>query len=147
MSAVRSEDMISLRPMTAQDVDAVVELERASYKFPWTAGIFNDCLRMGYHAFLLETEQGIQGYYMASVAVHEGHLLNLCVDDKVRGRGLGRQLLCHAMALFRTEQAETVFLEVRPTKRRPLPCTSPKALSKSAFVRITIAPAAIAKTP
>ena len=117
MSAVRSEDMISLRPMTAEDVEAVVELERARYAFPWTTGIFNDCLRMGYHGFVLETEDGIQGYYMASVAVHEGHLLNLCVDENLRGQGMGRQLLRHAMGLFRAEQAETVFLEVRPSNK------------------------------
>ncbi len=117
MSAVRSEDILSLRPMTAEDVEAVVKLERASYAFPWTPLVFSDCLRMGYYGFLLETEDGIQGYYMVSVAVHEGHLLNLCVADKLRGRGLGRQLLRHAMALFRAEQAETVFLEVRPSNK------------------------------
>lgn len=117
MSAVRSEDMITLRPMTAGDLDAVVELERASYAFPWTRGIFDDCLRMGYHGFVSEDEQGLQGYYVTSVAVHEGHLLNLCVDQRLRGRGLGRQLLRHAMAHFREEQAETVFLEVRPSNK------------------------------
>lgn len=117
MSAVRSEGLIAPRPMTAEDVDAVVELERASYAFPWTAGIFNDCLRMGYSGYVIEDEQGLQGYYVVSVAVHEGHLLNLCVHKSLRGQGLGRQLLRHAMALFRAEQAETVFLEVRPSNK------------------------------
>ena len=52
--------------MTAEDVEAVVKLERASYAFPWTPLVFSDCLRMGYYGFLLETEDGL---------LHSGFLL------------------------------------------------------------------------
>jgi ribosomal-protein-alanine N-acetyltransferase len=117
VSAVRSEYRFSLRPMTEDDLDTVVELERANYAFPWTPGIFRDCLRMSYNGYVAVDGEGIYGYYMVSVGVHEGHLLNLCVDSGQRGRGLGRMLLRHAMQLLRSEQAETVFLEVRPSNR------------------------------
>jgi ribosomal-protein-alanine N-acetyltransferase len=103
--------------MVEEDLERVVELERANYSFPWTLGIFRDCLKMGYHGYLAWDGEGICGYYMVSVGVHEGHLLNLCVDSSMRGKGLGRQMLRHAMALLQREQAETVFLEVRPSNR------------------------------
>lgn len=117
MSAVRSEEPFSFRRMAVEDLDTVFELERANYAFPWSMGIFRDCLEMGYLGFVAEDSDGIRGYYVVSVGVHEGHLLNLCVDSSLRGRGLGRQLLRHAMQLFRQEQAQTVFLEVRPSNK------------------------------
>ena len=39
---------VLIRPMRAADVPEVVEIERASYQFPWSEGIFRDCLRVGY---------------------------------------------------------------------------------------------------
>ena len=57
MSAVRDEIPVSVRSMTEDDLEAVVELERASYAFPWSPGIFRDCLRTGYHGYLAELFQ------------------------------------------------------------------------------------------
>ena len=37
------------RQMTLVDLVQVSALERASYAFPWSDQIFNDCLRVGYH--------------------------------------------------------------------------------------------------
>ena len=39
---------VLIRPMRAADVAEVVAIERASYQFPWSEGIFRDCLRVGY---------------------------------------------------------------------------------------------------
>ena len=45
---LQSASDVVIRPMTEADVSAVVALERASYQFPWSEGIFRDCLRVGY---------------------------------------------------------------------------------------------------
>ena len=37
-----------IRPMHELDVPVVVAIERAAYQFPWSEGIFRDCLRVGY---------------------------------------------------------------------------------------------------
>ncbi|MCR6494891.1 hypothetical protein LJB71_00585 [Thermomonas sp. S9] len=37
-----------LRPMREADLEAVMAIERRAYPFPWTPGIFRDCLRAGY---------------------------------------------------------------------------------------------------
>ncbi len=105
-----------LRRMLAADIPAVAEMERQAYEFPWTEGIFRDCLRVGYDCRVLEGNGGaLQGYVVLSVAVAEAHLLNLCVHPDRRRCGLGRDMLNHAMITARIAGAERMFLEVRPS--------------------------------
>ena len=79
MSAVVSLPAPSLRPMCADDLDAVFAVEQAAYEYPWTLAIFHDCLRVGYVCYICEDSQGIVGHGVMSVAVGECHLLNVCV--------------------------------------------------------------------
>ena len=39
---------VVIRTMVETDVLSVVAIERAAYQFPWSEGIFRDCLRVGY---------------------------------------------------------------------------------------------------
>ena len=102
------------RPMTEADVPAVLELERSAYAFPWTEGIFRDCLRVGYYCCVLEIDYVLVGYGVISSGAGEAHLLNLCVREEFRCRGLGRRLLEHLLDLVSHSGARIAFLEVRP---------------------------------
>ncbi len=115
MSAQREPDPVQLRPMHAEDVNAVMKVECAAYPFPWTAGIFRDCLRIGYCCWVAEADDGIAGYAVMSVGAGEAHLLNLCVAPARQRTGLGRRMLDHVLDLARNHRAKTVFLEVRPS--------------------------------
>ena len=42
----------TIRDMTHEDLTAVSDIERRSYEFPWSHGVFRDCLLAGYQ-FLL----------------------------------------------------------------------------------------------
>lgn len=117
MSAALREPRISFRRMQLSDVDDVVGIERAAYGFPWTAGIFRDCIRVGYDCRVVEDESGVCGYGVLSVAADECHLLNLCVHPEQQGRGVGRALLTHLLALGRARGATSVYLEVRPSNQ------------------------------
>lgn len=101
--------------MTADDIGRVMSMEVRAYPFPWTAGIFSDCLRSGYACWLLEEDGALLGYGVLSVAAGEAHLLNLCVDPRRQGQGLGAHLLGKMIELARWHRAERVFLEVRPS--------------------------------
>lgn len=90
-------------------------MEVCAYPFPWTAGIFSDCLRSGYACWLLEEGTELLGYGVLSVAAGEAHLLNLCVGPKSQGQGLGGHLLRKMIELARWHRAQRVFLEVRPS--------------------------------
>ena len=106
--------LMQLRPMSETDVAAVVEIEQRAYPFPWTAGIFSDCLRVGYHCAVLEFDVVTVGYGIIASGAAEAHLLNVCVREEFRNRGFGRALIRHLLELAAAAGAVVVFLEVRP---------------------------------
>ena len=106
---------LALRRMTEADVPAVVAAERAGYPFPWSEGIFRDCLRVGYACRVLEDRDGVCGYGILSMGAGEAHVLNICVRPEYRCRGLGRRMLQHLIDISRSAGAHDLFLEVRPS--------------------------------
>lgn len=114
MSA-RPEPTAGLRRMRMTDLDRVIEVESGAYPFPWTDGIFRDCLRVGYDCWVLDLEGELVGHAVMAVAVGEAHLLNLTIAVEHQGRGLGRLLLRQMVARARGEGVETLFLEARPS--------------------------------
>ena len=123
MSAVRTEDVLayaSLRPMREADLDAVMRIEEAAYPFPWTRGIFRDCMRADYPMWVQKLDDEIVGYGVLSVALDEAHLLNLCTAAQAEGRGLGRHMLRALLRIARAGGAQRVFLEVRPSNKRAI---------------------------
>lgn len=109
-----------LRPMASEDLGAVLAIEQRAYPSPWSEGIFRDCLRVGYDAWVIEEGGTLVGYGLLSVAAGEAHLLNLCIDPERQGCGLGRRLLELLLRRAATRAARTVFLEVRPSNLRAL---------------------------
>jgi ribosomal-protein-alanine N-acetyltransferase len=105
---------MQLRPMREDDVPTVAEIERRVYPFPWSEGIFSDCLRVGYHCAVLELDVITVGYGIIASGAGEAHLLNVCVREEFRNRGFGRALITHLLALAAAAGAAVVFLEVRP---------------------------------
>ncbi|TDK19441.1 ribosomal-protein-alanine N-acetyltransferase [Luteimonas aestuarii] len=101
--------------MRVVDLDVVMAIERRAYPFPWTEGIFRDCLQAGYPARVMCDGDGMIGYGVASIAANEAHVLNLCVDPDLQGRGHGRRLLHALVRIARGHGAERIFLEVRPS--------------------------------
>ena len=106
---------LAFRRMTEDDVLAVHAAERAGYAFPWSEGIFRDCLRAGYVCRIAELDELMVGYGILSVGAGEAHVLNICVRPEYRCRGLGRRLLQHLIDLSRTAGAQDLYLEVRPS--------------------------------
>lgn len=109
-----------IREMRQTDVTAVATIERGAYEFPWTAGIFRDCLLAGYTSVVLEQAGKVIGYGIMSVAAGEAHLLNLALSAPARGAGHGWRLLEHLVASAREAGADTMYLEVRPSNARAL---------------------------
>lgn len=100
--------------MNEADDDAIVGIEREAYPFPWTEGIFRDCLRVGYSCVVLEIDYLLVGYGIIAHGAGEAHLLNACVRSEFRNRGLGRALIDHLLKGAAAAGAALVFLEVRP---------------------------------
>jgi ribosomal-protein-alanine N-acetyltransferase len=119
MSAVW-EQQVSVRAMTRADLAAVIAIEQSAYRFPWSPGIFADCLRVGYRCHVVEDSGELCGYAIYSVAVDEAHLLNLCVSPTRRRSGFASMLLDYVLRELTVAGVDRVFLEVRPSNKAAL---------------------------
>lgn len=109
------QPVIQVRGMRAEDLDAVSALESIAYEFPWSPGIFRDCLKSGYPCWVLCANGVFSGYGILSMGAGEAHLLNICVAPEQQGKGLGRRFLMRLIDIARWNAAERLFLEVRPS--------------------------------
>lgn len=114
------EPATTLRAMREHDLDAVMGIESRAYAFPWGIGIFRDCLNAAYPSWLLIQSGIVIGYGIISIAAGEAHILNICIDPEAQGRGHGRRLLRALIRVARTQGAERIFLEVRPSNPRAI---------------------------
>ena len=101
--------------MGHDDLSMVSDIERRSYEFPWSHGVFRDCLLAGYHCVVLERDGRVAGYGILSIAAGEAHILNLCIDPNYRSLGYGEQVLDAILARSRAANVREIFLEVRPS--------------------------------
>jgi ribosomal-protein-alanine N-acetyltransferase len=106
---------VTIRTMLEPDVTSVVAIERAAYQFPWSEGIFRDCLRVGDVCRVACVGEEVIAYGVMSVGAGEAHILNLCVNAHFRCRGVGRQLLRYLVDRARSAGMGEAFLEVRPS--------------------------------
>jgi ribosomal-protein-alanine N-acetyltransferase len=116
VSAIEPEQL-GLAPMTLEDLDEVLEIERASFKTPWSRGAFRYELTQNRVARSLVVRLGreLAGYLCLWEIGHEIHITNLAVRPSLRRRGVARALLGHVLEGARRDRMELVFLEVRPT--------------------------------
>jgi ribosomal-protein-alanine N-acetyltransferase len=124
MAVIKQEALeprqVAIRTMHDGDLPAVVRIEQASYTFPWTEGIFRDCLRVNYVCRVVEVDATVAGYGILSVGAGEGHVLNLCIAAEHRCRGVGRRLLTHLLQESEERGARDVLLETRPSNAAAL---------------------------
>ena len=120
MSAVIEESFNGIRPMQEVDLDEVIAIEEAVYPFPWTRGIFHDCLLVGYSCWVYQEQQEIVGYVVMSMAAGEAHILTLAVHPDKQGQGYAKHILDHVLETSRERDVSTIYLEVRPSNQRAI---------------------------
>lgn len=111
----QSKVQCSLRLMGPSDLDDVMRIERASYEFHWSEGIFKDCLKVGYCCKVVTIDDDVVGYGIMMQAVDEAHLLNVCISEVARGNGCARKLLADFFDIAKKQGASEMYLEVRPS--------------------------------
>lgn len=111
-----NEDMcalVEIRTMTNSDLDNVIAVEMRAYPHPWTLGIFRDCLRIGYHSWVMTLDGDVIGYGIVMLSPGEAHILNICIDPGYQRKGLGRHLLNHLIKKSNQTDVDMILLEVR----------------------------------
>jgi ribosomal-protein-alanine N-acetyltransferase len=110
--------------MRAADLDAVLDIERASFHTPWSRQAFLHELERNRVAGLWvararrsgdeDRAAAVVGYLCLWAVADEVHVTNLAVDPAWRGEGIGRLLLGTLLVHHRAAGARRAFLEVRP---------------------------------
>ena len=104
-------------PMREDHLAEVEAIERKSFPYPWSRGIFEAEARnvSGIsHPFVLTENDGrVAGYLCTWSVSNEFYVNNIAVAPELRGRGLGRALLEFAEEQARAWKCHTMILEVR----------------------------------
>ena len=95
---------VAFRAMTPADLETVADLTHRADPFGWTLRNFSDAHASGIAAVMH--------------VLDESELLEIAVQPAMQGRGYGKALLAHAIALARRNGAVRMFLEVRESNAR-----------------------------
>ncbi len=130
------EILAHIRTMVRDDLALVSDIERRSYEFPWSHGVFRDCLLAGYHCVVTERGEVVVGYGILSIAAGEAHILNLCIDPHFRKLGYADRMLEQILVRARQAEVSEIFLEVRPSNESAI-----ALYQKNGFRQIAYRPA------
>lgn len=130
------ETLAHIRTMVRDDLALVSDIERRSYEFPWSHGVFRDCLLAGYHCVVTERGEVVVGYGILSIAAGEAHILNLCIDPHFRKLGYAERMLEQILVRARQAEVSEIFLEVRPSNESAI-----ALYQKNGFRQIAYRPA------
>lgn len=136
-----TQDPISIRRMTIEDLPAVMAIERDSFVTPWKKQHFlyelNDNPRSIF--YIAEHRKNILGYAGAWVVHPAIHIINLAVHKHSRCKGIGRQLLSHLFNEGIAHGITQASLEVRISNREAQNfyrkmCFKPVALRRNYYI-------------
>lgn len=110
--------------LDASHLDRIMDIEHASYDFPWSRGNFADSIAEGYRCqgLFVQVQAGVSpvlaGYSIVMRGVDEVHLLNIAVAPAFRGQKIAVLLLQQLCAWARLEKLDYLWLEVRTSNLR-----------------------------
>lgn len=106
---------LELRPARTADLDAVLEVERASYPQPWSAEAWREEFDATDRVTLVAVAEGgaVRGVASALVAAGEAQVTTVAVAPSARRCGVGSQLLTALLDGALAAGAIDVTLEVR----------------------------------
>lgn len=110
----------TIRRMTVEDVDAVADIEKATFPTPWSRDAFlQEVTRNVAARYLVAEKDGkVIGYAGAWVILDESHITNIAIAEAERGNGYGRVLTEGLMQYLSNLGAAYATLEVRRSNER-----------------------------
>ena len=106
--------MLEIREMQESDIDAVCELEEATFSMPWRRQDFVDMLEQDHLLYLVALFGNIivGGCGMRNI-VGEAEITNVAVGEAYRNRGFGKKMLKALLERGRKMGITAFTLEVR----------------------------------
>jgi ribosomal-protein-alanine N-acetyltransferase len=118
VTKIKQIEGLEVGPMTEDDLDEVMQIERMSFRVPWTPGMFRQDLDFPLARCLSARlgsagEKRLAGYILCWFVADEVHVTNIAVKKDVRKRGVATRLIEEALCQARREQMRYCTLEVR----------------------------------
>jgi ribosomal-protein-alanine N-acetyltransferase len=115
-----------VRPATPDNLDRILQIEQESFTAPWSRKAFevelsgNPFGRFYVAQVEAEEKKSVVGYVCVWIVFEELRLMNLAVAPPARRRGIGRELLEHALRVGLVQGARRALLEVRASNATAL---------------------------
>lgn len=101
-------------PMAERHVDAVAEIEKASFSMPWSPAMIRNELENPLCCYLAAEEDGaLVGYAGMQIVLDEGYITNIATALTHRRRGVGALLLAALRRIALAKKLTFLTLEVR----------------------------------
>ena len=106
---------LTTRIMEIRDVDAVFEIEKLSFKTPWSRESFVEEVKAKDRTRYVVAELGdtVVGYGGMWLVIDEGHITNIAVHPDYRGQKIGKRIVEEMIAVAGIEGITSLTLEVR----------------------------------
>jgi [ribosomal protein S18]-alanine N-acetyltransferase len=128
MALSKAPQPFLIEPMKASDLDAVMEIERVSFRSPWSRQVFlEEMARDWAHVDVVREADGgreapgsspgssrrVVAFGNYWLVADEVHVLNLATHPQARRSGHASRMLAHMIDFARRELCRYVTLEVR----------------------------------
>jgi ribosomal-protein-alanine N-acetyltransferase len=112
----KSQLRVHIRWMIRRDMPEVLDIERASFEFPWFEEDFIRCLRQrNCIGMVAEHAEHVVGFMIYELHKTRLHILNFAVGSSVRRRGVGTQMIEKLIGKLSSQRRTEISLEVRET--------------------------------
>ena len=109
-----------IRDFLLSDLDDVVRIEYEAFDDPYTVGILLQLYNAGAGFLVAQVAQTIVGYVIFGIKEGQGHIIVIAVDSNYQDMKVGSLLLVKACFIFKRNNINTVFLEVRKSNIRAI---------------------------
>lgn len=110
----------SFRPITADNSSVAYSIHRIGQPNPWSSRVFDDCLTPPYFAVYIGLKEIELGYLIGMKVLDEVTLMDIGVDAKYQGQGIGRLLMNYLVDLCLAQSIKQIWLEVRVSNERAI---------------------------
>ncbi|MEL7496593.1 MAG: ribosomal protein S18-alanine N-acetyltransferase [Planctomycetota bacterium] len=107
---------VHIRWMIRRDMTEVLDIEQASFEFPWLEEDFLRCLRQrNCIGMVAEYDERVVGFMVYELHKDQLHVLNFSVRPDVRRRGIGQQMVNKLIGKLSRKGRNRIVLEIRET--------------------------------
>lgn len=112
----KAKAQVHIRWMIRRDMPEVLEIENASFEFPWSEDDFIRCLRQrNCIGMVAEHNDQVVGFMIYELHKNQLHILNFAVAENQRRRNVGGQMAEKLIGKLSNQRRNRILLEVRET--------------------------------